>query len=134
MKASTINLLIFVGLVVLAIYGYSKGWFSKLMSPSYTSPLSTTSTTPSSTTSTVVAPAPMNTVIVDQASLQVDHTDNGYVLIPLDMNGNVTTANKATQILRFSYLGQDCAVNYNNRVYLINLRDRNFFPHPPHHA
>ena len=51
----------------------------------------------------------------------VDHTDSGYVLIPLDKNGNVTRQENAVQYLKFEHAGQDCQLNYNSRVYFVKF-------------
>lgn len=116
----TSNLLILAGIVAIALYGYSQGWFSKkaTMGP-------TTSSSRVAADGTVIPDGAETTT--QPQMVQVDNTAQGYVLIPVDSNGNVVAPSQASQFIRYTHTGQDCGVQYRNFIYVIRTRPT---PHP----
>lgn len=64
--------------------------------------------------------APEN-VITQPEAVTVDHTQQGYVLIPVDNYGNVVPQHMATQFIRYEHKWQDCEFQYRNRIYIVRV-------------
>lgn len=113
MKTSTINILVVIGMVVLVWYGWQSGWFARI---SKAAPVNNI------TSKSQSVPANGNTVAVPE-QVVVDHTDQGFVFIPVDAYGNVVPPNMATQFIRFAQVGADCNVQYQNRIYVVRVNN-----------
>lgn len=125
MKASSaLNLLLLLGAAGLLVYGYNKGWFKNLSGTTTQYPpsaLPVVSGTPSSNT---INSSPE--VVVTPEQVVVDHSDSGYVLIPIDSAGNVVPSSRAVQYIKYSALGQDCNIQYRDRIYYVQVPTKPF--------
>lgn len=121
MKPSTLNLLLLLGAVAVLIYGYNKGWFKSSATNISPTTIPVVTGTPSSNT---ITPSP--DVVVAPEQVIVDHSDSGYVLIPIDASGNVVPTSRAVQFIKYSSLGQDCNFQYRDRIYYVQVPTKPF--------
>lgn len=55
--------------------------------------------------------------VVSSPEVELDHSDDGFMFIPVDSSGNVVSQQFATHVMKIQNLG-DCGYNYRNYVIL----------------
>lgn len=113
----TVGTLLVIGVVALLIVvAIRRGWIKWPSNASRTN----IGTVNSSERVEAQTHAPEN-IITQPEAVQVDHTQQGYVLIPVDYYGNVVPQQMATQFIRYEHKGQDCEFQYRNRIYIVRV-------------